>query len=110
MDKHFERLHDAVPQAKRLPSRNMMKAFSLTTETMVEPDDYQRSRVGEWLRCAWHGWEFDMRNGQSYFDPARVKVRTYPVVIEDGETLAKGTYVAETFPVHIEDSYVIVET
>ena len=33
-----------------------------------------------------------------------------PVVIEDGETLAKGPYVAETFPVHIEDSYVIIET
>ena len=25
------------------------------------------------------------------------------------ETLAKGPYVAETFPVHVEDSYVIVE-
>jgi 3-phenylpropionate/trans-cinnamate dioxygenase ferredoxin subunit len=71
---------------------------------------YQRSRVGELLRCAWHGWEFDMRTGQSWFDPKRVKVRTYPVVIEDGETLAKGPYVAETFPVHVEDSYVIVET
>jgi nitrite reductase/ring-hydroxylating ferredoxin subunit len=68
------------------------------------------SRVGELLRCAWHGWEFDIRNGQSYFDPGRVKVRTYPVVIEDGETLAKGPYVAETFPVHVEDSYVIIET
>jgi predicted TIM-barrel fold metal-dependent hydrolase len=31
-------------------------------------------------------------------------------VIEDGETPAKRPYVAETFPVHIEDSYVIVET
>jgi 3-phenylpropionate/trans-cinnamate dioxygenase ferredoxin subunit len=62
------------------------------------------------LRCAWHGWEFDMRTGQSWFDPARVKVRTYPVVTEDGEPLAKGPYVAETFPVHIEDSYVIIET
>jgi 3-phenylpropionate/trans-cinnamate dioxygenase ferredoxin subunit len=51
-----------------------------------------------------------MRNGQSYFDPARFKIRTYPVVIEGGETLANGPYVAETFPVHIEDSYVIVET
>jgi hypothetical protein len=61
------------------------------------------------LRCPWHGWEFDMRNGQSYFDPARVKVRTYPVVIEDGETLAKGPFVAETFPVYVEDSYVVVE-
>jgi hypothetical protein len=44
---------------------------------------YQRSRVGELLRCAWHGWEFDMRNGQSWFDPKRVRVRTYPVVIVD---------------------------
>jgi len=30
--------------------------------------------------------------------------------VEDGETLAKGPYVAETFPVHVENSYVIVET
>lgn len=71
--------------------------------TSPEPGVYQRSRVGELLRCAWHGWEFDMRNGQSGFDPKRVKVRTYPVVIEDGETLAKGPYVAETFQVHVED-------
>jgi nitrite reductase/ring-hydroxylating ferredoxin subunit len=61
------------------------------------------------IRCPWRGWEFDMRNGQSYFDPKRVKVRTYPVLIEDGESLAKSPYVAETFPVHIEDSCVIVE-
>ena len=86
------------------------KAACVARLTSPEPGVYQRSRVGELLRCAWHGWEFDIRNGQSYFDPARVKVRTYPVVIEDGETLAKGPYVAETFPVHIEDSYVIVET
>jgi hypothetical protein len=26
------------------------------------------------------------------------------------QTVAKGPYVAETFPVHIEESYVIVET
>ena len=33
-----------------------------------------------------------------------------PVVIEDGERLAEASSVAETFPVHIEDSYVIIET
>jgi nitrite reductase/ring-hydroxylating ferredoxin subunit len=86
------------------------KAACIARLTSPEPGVYQRSRVGELLRCPWHGWEFDMRNGQSWFDPKRVKVRSYPVVIEDGETLAKGPYVAETFPVHIEDSYVIVET
>jgi nitrite reductase/ring-hydroxylating ferredoxin subunit len=73
------------------------KAACVARLTSPEPGVYQRSRVGELLRCAWHGWEFDMRNGQSWFDPKRVKVRTYPVVIEDGETLAKGPYVAETF-------------
>jgi 3-phenylpropionate/trans-cinnamate dioxygenase ferredoxin subunit len=39
-----------------------------------------------------------------------VKVRSYPVAVESGEQLAKGPYVAETFPVHVEDNYVIVET
>jgi nitrite reductase/ring-hydroxylating ferredoxin subunit len=78
--------------------------------TSPEPGVYQRSRVGELLRCPWHGWEFDMRNGQSWFDPKRVKVRSYPVAVESGEELQKGPYVAETFPVHVEDSYVIIET
>jgi nitrite reductase/ring-hydroxylating ferredoxin subunit len=74
-----------------------------------EPGQFRRTRVGEMLRCAWHGWEFDMRTGQSYCDPARVRVRSYPVAIAAGETLAKGPYVAETFPVTIEESYVLVQ-
>ena len=61
------------------------KAACVARLTSPEPGVYQRSRVGELLRCAWHGWEFDMRNGQSWFDPKRFKIRTYPVVIEDGE-------------------------
>jgi 3-phenylpropionate/trans-cinnamate dioxygenase ferredoxin subunit len=54
-----------------------------------------------------------MRNGQSWFDPKRFKVRSFPVAVERGEELVeemkKGPYMAETFPVHVEDSYVIVE-
>ena len=74
-----------------------------------EPGVFKRSRVGEMLRCAWHGWEFDMRTGQSYFDPQHTRVRTYPVKVEAGETLAKGPYVAETFPVSVEENYVLIE-
>jgi len=85
------------------------KAACVARLTSPEPGVYQRSRVGELLRCPWHGWEFDMRNGQSWFDPKRVKVRSYPVKVESGGELAKGPYVAETFPVHVEDAYVIVE-
>ena len=90
------------------------KAACVARLTSPEPGVYQRSRVGELLRCPWHGWEFDMRNGQSWFDPKRVKV---PVLSGRGRKrrsagggLEKGPYVAETFPVHVEDSYVIVET
>ena len=86
------------------------KAACVARLTSPEPGVYERSRVGELLRCPWHGWEFDMRNGQSWFDPKRVKVRSYPVAVESGEELQKGPYVAETFPVHVEDSYVIIET
>ena len=50
-----------------------------------------------------------MRTGQSWFDPNRVKVRSFPVAVESGADLQKGPYVAETFPVHVEDSYLIVE-
>lgn len=50
-----------------------------------------------------------MRNGQSWFDPKRIKIRSYPVAVERGDALQKGPYVAETFPVHVEGSYVIVE-
>jgi nitrite reductase/ring-hydroxylating ferredoxin subunit len=74
-----------------------------------EPGRFQRTRVGEMLRCAWHGWEFDMRTGQSYCDPQRVRVRSYPVAVEAGETLVKGPYRAETFAVIVEESYVLID-
>ena len=35
---------------------------------LIESDDpgrYKYSRAGEILRCPWHGWEFDVRTGQS---------------------------------------------
>ena len=29
------------------------------------PGEYEYSRKGEILQCPWHGWEFDIRTGQS---------------------------------------------
>ena len=84
------------------------------------PGEYQYSRKGEILRCPWHGWEFDVRNGQSWFDPRRTRVRSYEVTVESGAQLVeevgapapglqKGPYVAETYPVSVEQQYVLVE-
>jgi len=99
------------------------------------PGDLRYSRAGEILRCPWHAWEYDIRTGQSYFNPKVVRVRHYEVSVEAGgsvgseETLATGIaviegagtrtsgqsairtgpYVAETYPVSLDNKYVVVE-
>jgi nitrite reductase/ring-hydroxylating ferredoxin subunit len=40
-------------------------------------------REGEILTCPWHGLEFDITTGTCLANP-RVRVRQYPVVVEDG--------------------------
>ena len=63
----------------------------------------------EFLRCPWHGWEFDIRTGQSWCDPNSVKARPFAVTVEPGENLVKGPYVAETFPIAVEEDYLVIE-
>jgi 3-phenylpropionate/trans-cinnamate dioxygenase ferredoxin subunit len=74
-----------------------------------EPGEYKLTRHGEFLRCPWHGWEFDIRTGQSWFDPAKVRTRAYKTTIEPGAELVKGPYVAETFAIRVEENYVIID-
>ena len=74
------------------------------------PGNYQYSRAGEIVRCPWHGWEFDIKTGQSWFDPSRVRVRPYPVSVEkDVSGYVEGPFSAETYPTSIEASYVVVD-
>jgi nitrite reductase (NADH) small subunit len=44
---------------------------------------HRYGREGEILRCAWHGWEFDLTTGQALVDPS-IRARTYAVAVEDG--------------------------
>ena len=73
------------------------------------PGQYRFSRPGEFIKCPWHGWEFDIRTGQSYCDPQTMRVRAYDASVAKGEDVVKGPYVADTFSVSVEDDYVIVE-
>lgn len=84
------------------------------------PGEYQFSREGEILTCSWHGWEFDIRTGQSWCSPSKLRVRAYEVSVEPGAALlaagdapagdlVKGPYVAETYPVSLDGQYVVVE-
>jgi ferredoxin-NADP reductase/nitrite reductase/ring-hydroxylating ferredoxin subunit len=86
------------------------------------------------VRCPWHGWEYDLETGQSYFDS---RVRPYPIDLVAGEEVAPdatsgevellddaaaaqiatglgapqlrpGPYVVERFPVALRDEYLVV--
>lgn len=46
---------------------------------------YRYGLDGEVLRCPWHGWEFDVKTGQSLFGEASARIATYEVTIEDGD-------------------------
>ena len=74
-----------------------------------QPGVYRYGRQGEILRCPWHGWEFDVRTGKSRCEPARIRTKAYEVGIEPGRSLVEGPYRAETFPVAVEEEYVVVE-
>jgi nitrite reductase/ring-hydroxylating ferredoxin subunit len=84
------------------------------------PGEYSYTHRGQILRCPWHGWEFDVKTGQSWFDPVQTRVRAYPVTVETvavetdadvasatgaefPEGLEKGPYIAETYDVTLEN-------
>ncbi len=77
--------------------------------TADRPGEYRMSRHGEIIRCPWHGWEFDIRTGQSWCEPDRIHTKQYPVEIAAGTDLVKGPYIAETIPVAVEKDYIVVE-
>jgi 3-phenylpropionate/trans-cinnamate dioxygenase ferredoxin subunit len=86
-----------------------------------QPGVYVEQEGTRWLQCPWHGWDFDMTNGQSWFDPAKMRVRAYSVSVESGANLdappaergmpdvpVPGPYTAEIYEVRVEDDYVVV--
>lgn len=84
------------------------------------PGEFEYTPQREILACPWHGWEFHVRTGQSWCEPARLRARRYELSIEEGNSplaepdaprpgLVKGPYVAETYPVSTKGRYVVVE-
>jgi nitrite reductase/ring-hydroxylating ferredoxin subunit len=53
--------------------------------TMLPSDvyEYRLGRLGEIVRCPWHGWEFDIKTGKSLVRHD-VRLLRYEVVLEDG--------------------------
>lgn len=72
-----------------------------------EPGQYLYGRDGEILRCPWHGWEFDITNGKSIFDPHKCLVKTYKVAVEE-DVIEEESPSVETYEVKVEDTKIVV--
>ena len=87
----------------------------------VPGEPYRRGEEGAIIRCPWHGWEFDVRTGTSWFDPERTRVRSYRATVVAGTELepadvhtseptpSTAALQAETYPARREGDYVVVE-
>jgi len=109
----FYALRNTCPHQAAPLCRGSVKGMT----TSPGPGQYQYVREGEILRCPWHGWEFDLTNGRSIFNPHRVRVRAYQVTVEppeEGEPEAASSLEEDpavpTYPVTIERGRVVLHT
>ncbi|MBN9109351.1 MAG: Rieske 2Fe-2S domain-containing protein [Pseudonocardia sp.] len=81
------------------------------------PGDYQLDPGRRFVICPWHGWEFDVATGESWFDARRTRVKSYDVAVACGADLAaeveaggrvKGPHQAERVEISTEDDYIVV--
>lgn len=52
--------------------------------TSSEVGEFEFDREGEVIQCPWHGWEFNIEDGTSVFNPHQLKTRTYEAAVEHG--------------------------
>jgi 3-phenylpropionate/trans-cinnamate dioxygenase ferredoxin subunit len=71
--------------------------------------DYRLASRRTMVRCPWHGWEYDLRTGQSFCEPDRVRARGYDIESVPGQTIVEGPFKADTFPIEQEAEYLVVE-
>lgn len=54
-----------------------------------DPGEIEYTKLGEIIRCPWHGWEFDLTTGRSVFMPEAIRVKSYPVGVEPETSVEK---------------------
>jgi nitrite reductase/ring-hydroxylating ferredoxin subunit len=74
-----------------------------------EPGEARMTRHGEFVRCPWHGWEFDLKTGKSWCDPRRTRVKKFDLAVEDGAKIVEGPYKIDVFDVRQEGSYLVID-
>jgi nitrite reductase (NADH) small subunit len=69
-------------------------------------DDIRIIKQGQIVRCPWHGWEFDIKTGESIFDPQGCYVKNYEVSVGSSPDTERPS--VETYPTTTQSNYIIV--
>lgn len=82
------------------------------------PGQFIYGHAGCILRCPWHGWEFNISTGKSFFNPHRMKVKTFAVTRETSSSIQievprtvlteKKDPSVESFKVSVEEEWVVL--
>ncbi len=88
------------------------------------PGQYTFDPNPRFVQCPWHGWEYDIKTGQSWCEPHSNATRSYTVEVRPGKHIVgatedrvdssehhgreKGPYVLETFHVSVEHDYIVL--
>jgi nitrite reductase (NADH) small subunit len=72
------------------PHKGAPVCRGVVTGTMLpsRPSEYEYGMEGHVLRCPWHGWEFDLRTGESPFGVDDRALTMFEVTLEDGDVYA----------------------
>ena len=103
----FYALRNTCPHQSGPLCRGQIRGLLLATDQR----HLELTREDEIVRCPWHGWEFDITNGRSIFNPHRVRVRSYQVTVEPDDAAASSLEedpAIETVPVTVERGRVVV--
>ena len=79
LDGRYYALHN------RCPHRGGALCLGPVTGTAQQGEfGFVYARGGELIRCAWHGWEFEIATGRSLVDE-RVRAKTFPTEVDAGK-------------------------
>ena len=99
----------------------LVKGQLVNAVTSTGPGNVTLDDSKDLITCPWHNWEFDIKTGQSFWNPAHLKARPFSVGVEAGSEVAeqiesgavgliKGPYKAETIEVAVESDYIVLFT
>lgn len=79
----FYALHNRCPHVGGALCHGPLTGTALPAHQRGE---YVYGQEGRILRCAWHGWEFEVETGRCLSD-TKVRAKTFAVTVEDGEVV-----------------------